>query len=52
MVFTQQVSTYQMAVLLDFNAATEIPFSHLQASTQLSEVMISPEVESFVFCDI
>ena len=34
----RQASTYQMALLLQFNTATEHTVSHLQACTQLKEV--------------
>ena len=33
-----QASTYQMALLLQFNTATEHTIAHLQACTQLKEV--------------
>ena len=33
-----QVSTYQMAILLQYNAATSHTLTHLEASTQLKEV--------------
>lgn len=33
-----QVSTYQMSMLLQFNSSSELRLSHLQISTQLSDV--------------
>lgn len=33
-----QVSTYQMSILLQFNSSSELRLSHLQISTQLSDV--------------
>lgn len=45
-----KASTYQMAILLQFNSTVENPVSHLEACTQLSRVRKTFYMCLFLFC--
>lgn len=47
-IYILQVSTYQMAILLQYNAATSHTLTHLEASTQLKEDVLVQVVQILV----
>jgi cullin 1 len=47
-IFTFQVSTYQMGVILQFNALDSMTFDELQISTQMSEAILKTTLLSLV----